>query len=305
MKWKPVATVLGLLVTSLTAMAESILLPERLFFSQTLNAERRVRVALPASYSQGGGLRYPVLYLHDGQNVFSSAGPDASFGWGSWQADRTAAASAAAGRAREVILVAIDNTPQRYLEYRGPSLSGATSADQPHLRYARFLIQDLKPAIDREFRTLPDPQHTAVLGSSMGGLCSLVLAWNHPEVFGSAASLSGAFQVERTQFLSRVLGPYRGSRKPVRLYLDSGVVDYTGGDDGAALTRRVVERLRAIGWRTEQDLKHVVDAQPRSPEQSAAAGLPDSKWKEAQTSQHNEFYWRLRFGQALEFIFPP
>ena len=285
-------------------MAESILLPERSFFSPALNTERTVRIALPASYSQGGGQRFPVIYLHDGQNVFSSAGPHSAFGWGSWQVDRSAAAAARDGRAQEVILVAVDNTTQRYLEYRGPSASGSLQADQLYRAYARFLTEDLKPSIDREFRTLPDAAHTAVLGSSMGGICSLVLAWEHPEVFGLAASLSGAFQVERTHFLSRVLAVHRGTPKPLRLYLDSGVVDYTGGDDGAALTRRVVEHLRRIGWSDGLDLKYFVDDHPRTPAQCAAAGLPEGKWGEARTSQHNEFYWRLRFPQALEFLFP-
>jgi predicted alpha/beta superfamily hydrolase len=248
-----------------------------------------------------------VLYLHDGQNVFTSADPGACFGWGDWGADRTADRLAVEGRAREVILVAIDNSPRRYAEYRGPApgwRGGDDDSQTPHARYRRFLIEEVKPAIDRRFRTLTGPADTGILGSSMGGLCSLAIAWDHPEVFGLAGSLSGAFQVERSHFLRVVLGGHGGLPKPVRIYLDSGVVDHTGGDDGCANTRRVAAHLRRIGWRDGVDLLHFEDSPPLTTAQLRDTGLPESKWGEAQTSQHNEFYWRLRFGRALEFLFP-
>ena len=69
--------------------------------------------------------------------------------------------------------------------------------------------------MDREYRTLPGAEHTAVMGSSLGGLCSLALAWDHPEIFGGAASLSGAFQVEQTNFLNEVLKNYHGTSQTV------------------------------------------------------------------------------------------
>ena len=292
-------------------MSEATLVAERQVESRILNSSRTVRIALPPSYTPGEASRFPVLYLQDGQNVFSTAGPHSCFGWGSWQVDRSAARLAAAGRAREVILVAVDNTPQRYVEYRGPSSSTASpdgaggSARDPHVRYRRFLIEELKPIIDREFRTCPGPAHTGILGSSMGGLCSLAIAWEHPEVFGLAGCLSGAFQVDRMHFLRNTLARHRGPSKPVRIYLDSGVVDYTGGDDGCSNTRRVTAELRRIGWREGVDLCHWVDEHPLSPSQLGETGLPEGKWHEAERSQHNEFYWRLRFPRALEFLLPP
>jgi enterochelin esterase-like enzyme len=141
------------------------------------------------------------------------------------------------------------------------------------------------------------------MGSSMGGICSLVLAWEQPEVFGRAASLSGAFQVERTNFLRNILRPYQGKAKSTRLYLDSGVVDFMGGDDGQELTAAVAGELRRIGWGKE--LMHYVAAKPLSLSELEKAGLRRDKWAEAQTSQHNEFYWRLRVWRALTFLFPP
>ena len=136
------------------------------------------------------------------------------------------------------------------------------------------------------------------MGSSLGGICSIVLAWEHPEVFGKAASLSGAFQVERTNFLNNVLRPYQGKAKPTRLYLDSGVVDFTGGDDGQKLTAAVVEEFKRIGW--GKDLMHYVDAKPLTLAELEKTGLRRDKWGEAQTSQHNEFYWRLRAGAGSD-----
>ena len=69
------------------------------------------------------------------------------------------------------------------------------------------------------------------MGSSLGGVCSLALAWEHPEIFGQAACLSGSFEVDQTNFVKHVLAQYRGKPKPFRLYLDSGTMDFTGGDE--------------------------------------------------------------------------
>ena len=168
--------------------------------------------------------------------------------------------------------------------------------------YEAFLIHELKPKIDAAYRTLPEPATTGVMGSSLGGICSIVLAWDHPEVFGCAASLSGAFQVE-TNFVSKVLRSYDAKPKPLRLYFDSGVIDFTGGDDGRHLTESVVAEFRRIGW--TEDLQLYLDAKPLTPPELEKAGLRRDKWREAQTSQHNEFYWRVRAWRPLTFLFPP
>ena len=169
--------------------------------------------------------------------------------------------------------------------------------------YAAFLITELKPQIDRDYRTLPGAAHTAVMGSSLGGLCSVVLAWDHPEIFGRAACLSGSFQIEHTNFLNEVLHDYHGKPKPFRIYLDSGAMDFTGGDDNRAFTAQAAAELRRIGW--GNNLLLYVDEKPFTPEAMAVAGLRRDKWSEAQISRHNEFYWRLRAWRALTFLFPP
>ena len=306
-----------LLVLS-TCMSEGTLLPARSVESRHLGGTRTVRIYLPPSYERAPTRRYPVLYLHDGQNVFSSAGANCCFGWGNWELDKTADRLIAEGRMGEIIMVAVDNSRERYKEYRGllyersgklPSArksAESNSVDNARFdAYTKFLIQELKPAIDREFRTRKTPAHTGVMGASMGGIGSLALAWENPKVFGLAASISGAFQVEKRNFLQCALQPFEGRRKPVRVYLDSGTIDFTGDDDGRRDTDAVAAELRRIGWKDGKTLLQFTDPHPLSEAELEQFGLRREKWEEARRSQHNEFYWRLRAWRALEFLFPP
>jgi predicted alpha/beta superfamily hydrolase len=265
---------------------------------------RGVHVYLPPSYPTQPQRRYPVLYLQDGENIFSSAGTNCAFGWGSWELDRTVDALCRAGKMQEIIMVAVNNSWGRLGEYSGRHHApGGPATNTAFENYEAFLITELKPQMDREYRTLPEAAHTAVMGSSIGGLCSLALAWDHPEIFGGAASLSGSFQVEQTNFLNGVLKNFHGPPKPFRAYLDSGVVDFTGGDDGCSLTRQAAAELRRIGGKN--DVRWFVDGKPLTPAGLKRSGLRRDKWAEARTSQHNEFYWRLRSWRALTFLFPP
>lgn len=298
------------------AAAAGRFLPPESFPSEALGTNRTVRVWLPPSYDAAPDQRYPVLYLHDGQNVYSSAGSGVAFGWGNWEVDLTVERLVNEGRMREIILVAIDNTPRRFPEYRGRAaaytreeLQTARRLIEPgdnsaYERYAKFLVTELKPSIDRRFRTQAGPAHNGVLGSSLGGLCSLVLAWDHPGVFGRAACMSGAFQVEKGAFLNEVLQPYTGSPKAVKLYIDCGATSLNGGDDGRANTAAVVKELQRIGWQEGVNLQSYLDATPLTPRQLNPLNLSANKFEEAQVSQHNELYWRLRVWRALEFLFP-
>ncbi len=276
-------------------------LPSRQVMSTNLSAARTVRIWLPAGYEQSGTNRFPVLYVHDGQNVFSSAGPGVAFGWGPWDIDRAAEKLIAEGRMRPVLIVAVDNSPKRFEEYAGPRTNSASRAAFD--AYGRFLIDELKPSINREFRTLTGPKDTAVLGSSMGGLCSMALAWERPDVFGGAAGLSSSFWVEKRHLLDGVMARYSGAKKPIRVYLDSGV-KAGRTDDGRKDTTDVAARLRELGYQDDIDLKTFVDEKLHTEQEMAAFGYQPDKQKEAGRAQHNEFHWRQRVWRALEFLFP-
>ena len=269
--------------------------------SRVLGTNRIVRIYLPPSYERQSRKHYPVLYLHDGQNVFTTVGDRVAFGWGNWHLDETVTELSKARKMEEIIMVAVDCGPERYLDYRGPVPPGENSRFE---KYARFLIEELKPKIDLEYRSRREAVNTGSMGSSMGGICSLALAWEHPEVFGQAASLSGAFQVERKFFLKNILSEYRGSRKRFRIYLDSGITDFSGGDDGRRDTDAIAAELRRIGWKDGKDLLHYVDAELLTEPDLERSGLRRDKWKETQISQHNELYWRMRAWRALTFLFP-
>jgi predicted alpha/beta superfamily hydrolase len=306
------------LTLNMQSIAQGRVVFEGPVLSRSFGTNRTARIYLPPSYERDPARRFPVLYLHDGQNAFTTVGTNVAFGWGNWELDKTVTELCAAGRIQEIIMVAVDCSAERYLDYRGPAYrltqSGSQEAKRPlpapgdnsrYEQYKRFLVEELKPKIDREYRTLPDAANTGVMGSSMGGICSLALAWERPDVFGKAASLSGAFQVERTNFLSNVLTAYRAKPKPVLVYLDSGICDFSGGDDGRRNTDAVAGELRRIGWKDGIDLLHYTDLKPLTEPELERADLRRDKWKEAQTSQHNEFYWRLRAWRPLEFLFPP
>lgn len=284
-----------------TSMPSGQFLPVREVASTNLPAARTVWIWLPPGYEASGTNRFPTLYLHDGQNVFSSAGPGVAFGWGPWNIDKAAEKLINEGRMRPVIMVAVDNSPKRFDEYAGPRTN--TAARAPFDAYSRFLIDELKPSIDREFKTLTGPKDTAVLGSSMGGLCSIALAWERPEVFGGAAGLSSSFWVEKRHLLDGVIARYSGAKKPIRLYLDSGV-KAGRTDDGRKDTADVAARLRELGHQDDIDLKTFVDEKLHTEEEMAAFGYQPDKQKEAGRAQHNEFHWRQRVWRALEFLFP-
>jgi predicted alpha/beta superfamily hydrolase len=283
-------------------MIEGQLLPERICHSRNLESKKTVRIYLPPYYDGSPRKRYPVLYVHDGQNVFSSAGPGACYGWGSWDLDGTVNRLVEAKKMREIIMVSIDNGRYRYQEYRGPA---AYSVATRFSQYSQFIARELKPRIDAEFRTMPKPAYTGLLGSSLGGICSIAMAWEHSDVFGLAGSLSGSFQVEKHCFLKKVLASYKRPRKAIRFYLDSGVMDFDGDDDGRQDTEAVANELRRIGWKDNVNLKHHVDAAPLNEQELERAGVPNYKWGDALQSQHNEFYWRIRAWRALTFLYPP
>ncbi|MBY0241853.1 MAG: hypothetical protein K2X55_21325 [Burkholderiaceae bacterium] len=171
-------------------------------FPSTHVAARKVMVWLPPGYD-GTTQRYPVLYMHDGQNLFEAS---TAIGGQAWEVHKVLAALIAAGAARPAIIVGIWSNRDRAREYApavaverlAPDLRASLLGDPPipgglpplSDQYLRFLVEELKPAIDSRFRTRKERAATFILGSSMGGLVSLYAVARHPEVFGGAACLS-------------------------------------------------------------------------------------------------------------------
>jgi len=174
-----------------------------------LRYPRDVIVWLPPSYEKEARQRYPVLYMHDGQNLID---PSTSFLGADWRVDEVADSLIRGQKMEEIIVVGIYNTPDRTPEYSDTELGRA---------YADFVIHQLKPMIDSTYRTKPEAKNTAVMGSSMGGLISFLFVWWHPEVCSKAGGLSSAFLVDDNKILREVRA-YTGPKKPIRVYLDDG-----------------------------------------------------------------------------------
>lgn len=231
-----------------------------------LRYARSVTVRVPPSYATDAERRYPVLYMHDGQNCLDRA--TAAFG-AEWRVDETMDSLSQAGVIDEVIIVAINNTSDRIEEY----------SDSPKgVAYASFVATNVKPMIDSLYRTMPGPDHTAVMGSSMGGLISFLFTWWHPEVFGKAGCLSSVFDRQRTQVVEMVEAD-RGKRASFRVYLDCG-----GARGEVSLKpgmEEMVQVLRGKGYEEGTDFVSFFDPQ----------------------AEHNERAWAVRLWRPLRFLF--
>ncbi len=227
---------------------------------------RDIIVWLPLSYDDASENRYPVLYMHDGQNIFD---PVTSYTGVDWEADETATDLIEEGKIREIIIVGIYNTPERLEEY---------SASPKGKLYREFIINELKPLIDKIYRTLPGREHTATIGSSMGGLVSFLLAWNHPEVFSMAGCLSPSFIFRKNQAI-KLLKRSKPPQSPLRIYMDCG------GIGGERLLhkgcKKVLRILRNKGICEGKDFRF-------------------SFYKKA---NHSETAWAERLWRHLVFIF--
>jgi len=237
-------------------------------FSNTLGEQRTYRVLLPRGYDQHTDKRYPVLYMHDGQNVFDQGT------FGSWNVDTTAARQQTLGLARETIIVAADHGPDRTGDYLTP-FEGFNADD-----YAAFLFTELKPLIDANYRTLSDADNTAIAGSSFGGVVSMYLSYEFADTARRAAVFSPSVWAMPT-FLAHIAAT---PNPDLRLYLDSGDAGSSNdGFDGAIELRDTLAANTTNHFALESQLRHVV-------------GFGQA---------HNETAWAARFPNAYAWLFPP
>lgn len=163
--------------------------------------QRNVDVWLPPSYSTNKKQKYPVLYMHDGQNLFD---PKISYGGVDWAVDEVMTRLIAEKKVREAIVVGIWNTPKRVLEYMPQKAVAQNDTvqffdnkipgkDFISDNYLKFIVTELKPFIDSNYRTKTDRDNTFIMGSSMGGLISLYAISEYPNIFGGAGCVSTHF----------------------------------------------------------------------------------------------------------------
>jgi predicted alpha/beta superfamily hydrolase len=165
--------------------SEQVRIIDTAFFMPQLNRSRRIWIYLPAGYEKGKK-KYPVLYMHDGQNLFDNY----TSAYGEWGVDESLDSMIKKGK-QACIVVGIDNGPKRFNEYNPYEFRdfGKGEGDL----YLEFLVKNLKPFIDRFYRTMPSKDHTLIAGSSMGGLISFYAMLQYPDVFGKAGVFSPAF----------------------------------------------------------------------------------------------------------------
>lgn len=170
---------------------------------------RDICIWLPPGYKQNVQERYPVLYIHDGQNAFD---PNTSTLGVDWGLDEMADSLIKKAAVVPFIMVAINNSKDRSDEF-SPGKKGDL--------YMDFICHQLKPFIDTKYRTIPDAKHTANLGSSSGGLIAFMLAWEHPEVIGMAACYSPSFKYESFDYVDMIKKKYK-KHPDMKLYIQIG-----------------------------------------------------------------------------------
>jgi predicted alpha/beta superfamily hydrolase len=264
-------------------------LPGRLLrhaaFPSQYVAPRNVDVWLPPGYTDSAA-RYPVLYMHDGQNLFDAAHAYGGVHWGVAEAIVRLAASA---EIRPAIVVGIWSTPARLAEYMPrKALDGGdvhVLEGQPPLApadivsddYLAFITQELKPFVDSRYRTAPAGSDTFVMGSSMGGLAALYAVAEYPQVFGAAAAISTHWPAGggvSIAYFGKALPP-PGTH---RFYFDFGTATLDAGY--APYQSRMDAAMRGLGYREGVD------------------------WttRRFEGAEHSERAWRQRIDVPLRFL---
>lgn len=208
----------------------------------------------PRESTSDGSPRYPVLYLHDGDNLFLRA---TTFdGARTWRVGEAMTALAADGLPAIVVGIPCSPTDRagEYTQYPHPEHGGGRAAG-----YATFLTDHLKPAIDATLRTKPGPEHTITAGSSLGGVISAYLWQTRPDVFGGAGLFSTAFWFSGERALSDLAAAAPLPRVGGRVYLDVGGRE---GDDDAIREAYVADTERAVAAlrRAGVPLRYVYDS---------------------------------------------
>ena len=252
------------------------------FPSRALGNSRTVLVYLPPGYEEEPERRYSVLYMHDGQNLFDAG---TSFIGVEWSVDETLERMIPEGDVEPIIVVGIYNNSDRAFEYT-PTQDAGRGEGGGAARYGEFIVNELKPFIDREYRTKPGREHTGIMGSSLGGIASLYIAWTHPDVFSRVGAMSTAYWWDEGQILRMLeeLEPPPG----VRVWLDMGTAEDSTD-------------------RNQDDVPDIIELHRQARNILMEKGLEIPRrlrYVEDEGAVHNEHAWAARFPRAVEFLFP-
>ncbi|HEU4537778.1 MAG TPA: alpha/beta hydrolase-fold protein [Polyangiaceae bacterium] len=246
----------------------------------------------PAGGTPGASL--PVLYMHDGQNLFDPG----AFG-GGWGVQSRFDAAIAAGSARRAFVVGVPNSAARFDEYTPSvdSIDGIGTVGGKGDAYVTFLANHIKPFIDGRYPTLRDRANTAVLGSSLGGLISLYAARQRPDVFGFAGSMSGTCGWGSIGAHNPTIIELYQQKLSVELYLDNG------GDDGGGCFDADGDGLRDDNHQADDNFCENVDMRQRLLALGWREGT-DLTYRVTLGAQHNEAAWGARMPALLHDWFP-
>jgi predicted alpha/beta superfamily hydrolase len=249
----------------------------RAFPSRILGNRRDVLVYLPPGYSRFSRKQYAVLYVHDGQNVFDAATAFAGVEWGM---DETAERLIRAGAIEPLIIVAVANMGEDRIHEYAPTRGVIDSKRKKRSRglarlYAEFLIEELKPYIDKKYPTKREAEFTGLGGSSLGGLVTLAIGILYPHAFTRLMVMSPSIWWD--DFAIYRLVDSIQQKPPLKIWLDTGTAE-----PGWERARELRNRLSEKGWELHRNLKYM----------------------EAVGANHSECAWAARVEPALRFLFP-
>lgn len=245
------------------------------FYIPQLERTRRLWVYLPPGY-ENSDEHYPVLYMHDGQNLFSE---ESSYS-GEWGVDEILEELIEKNKIEKMIVVAIDNDPLHRLNEYSPYLfeyAGLEFKPQAS-QYAAFIVETLKPYIDEQYRTKPTREHTAVMGSSMGGLISVYIGVKYQDVFSKVAALSSSFGVCKDGLIEFI--ETHPKKYPMHFWLDMGSKEM-GNMDMDEYQIPVKDALIRAGWDKGQEVSFRV----------------------FHGAEHNEQSWNRRLDKVLKYLY--
>jgi predicted alpha/beta superfamily hydrolase len=246
-------------------------------YSPQLDNRRDILVYLPPSYHTVDR-RFPVIYMHDGQNLFDAT---TSF-LGEWQVDETL--ENLAGEGIEAIAVGIPNISERRLHELSPFRESRSEGQGD--AYLRFIVETVKPLIDASFRTLRQRERTGILGSSMGGMIGLYGYLAYPEVFGFAGVFSPSFDFGSSAIFSFV--EQAANIPPGRIYMDVGT------NEGGNILKDPTE--------IPEFSRGYLESVQRMRDLLLAKGCDDLHYVEESDAVHNEDAWARRLPDALRFL---